>query len=193
MLFLMEAAGAFVAVLRLTTVDVLPSLDSLLALARRPVLVPGRDVGAREAAGAAFRPLTVPAVLEVALEAVGAFFVTPARVAFAFSTILERTLVAAADRDGPLCLNGEAGRATCVFSGDEGRSRFVRRELEEVGDNICAERTEPRSGAWAARALFFALSACSKSFSLSPEIASLKRELDKYGSLEFFDAYLIRF
>lgn len=124
-----------VAAVRLTTVPVLASLVSLLALTRRAVRVAGRDGGAR--VGAAGRLALVAAVvpfeLELVLEAAVTFLATPARVALAFSTMLESMLVAAAERDAPMFLRGEAGRAICDLMGDAGRDRFSR-EFDEVGD-----------------------------------------------------------
>jgi hypothetical protein len=162
------AAGPF-----LITVPLLDSLDSLLAIDLRVVRVPGREVGALEVvvAGNAFLFL-VAAVLLVDIELVVEFVVilrpapAPARVAFAFSTMLDSIPEAVAGR-----FSGEAGRAIPDLVGDGGR--FAIRELEDVGDKICPDRACDTSVVVAARALFLAVSVCSTSFSLSPEMASL--------------------
>lgn len=173
--FLAVEVAALPAAARLTTVPVLASLVSLLALIRRAVLVAGRDGGAR--VGAATRlvlvAVLVPLELELVLEAAVTFLAT--RVALAFSTMLESILVAVAERDEPAFLSGEAGRAICDLTGDAGRDRFASREFEEVGDKTWVGRTCALSLARAARIRFFAFSIFSKSFSLSPEIASLQR------------------
>lgn len=169
MLLIIDFLGAAVVFLPapvfLTTVEVLASLVSLLSLTLRPARVAGRDAGAivRRVLVAA----VVPLELELALEAVVTFREAAARVAFAFSTILERTLVAAADLVIPEDFNGEVGRAICDLEGDAGRSLFIR-ELEEVGDKTCVGRMFPVS---APRALFLTASPFSTSFSLSPEIS----------------------
>lgn len=164
------AAGPF-----LITVPLLDSLDSLLAMDLRVVRVPGREVGALEVvlvAGTAFLFLVAAVVLLVDIELVVEFVVilrpapAPARVAFAFSTMLDSIPEAVAGR-----FSGEAGLAIPDLVGDGGR--FAIRELEDVGDKICPDRACDTSVVVAARALFLAVSVCSTSFSLSPEIASL--------------------
>lgn len=169
---LFVADAGLAAAPRFTTVPVLPSLVSLLLLTLRAFLVAGRDAGARDAAGAAARLVRVAAVvpleLELAFEVAVTFRAAPARVALAFSTMLDKTLVAVV-RVGPEFFSGEAGRAMADLTGDAGRGRF-RRELDEVGDKICAGRT---SAPGLTRIRFLALS--TKSFSLSPEIGSLMR------------------
>lgn len=103
--------GAALAAVFLTTVVALPSLVSLLLLILRAVRVAGRGGGALAGAGAR-RVLAVVAVeLELGFDVVVTLRVPPARVALAFSTILESTLVAAADRVAPVVFKGEAGRA----------------------------------------------------------------------------------
>jgi len=91
--------------------------------------------------------------------------VPAARVAFAFSTMLDNTLVAAAERDGPVPFKGEAGLAIWDFTGEAVRSR-LRREFDEVGDKTCPGRTGAVS-ARPARGFFLGFSKCSISFSLS--------------------------
>lgn len=165
------AGAALAAAPRFTTVPVLASLVSLLPLTLRALRVAGRDVGARGFVAATLLvrvAAVVLAELELVLEAAVTFLAAPARVAFAFSTMLDRTFPAA-DRVVEL-FNGEAGRAMPDLTGEAGRTRFARRELDEVGERICAGRT---SAVAAARIRFLAFSACSNSFSLSPEMASL--------------------
>lgn len=182
--FLAVEVAALPAAVRLTTVPVLASLVSLLALIRRAVLVAGRDGGAR--VGAAMRfvfvAVDVPLELELVLEAAVTFLAT--RVALAFSTMLESIRVAVAERDGPEFFSGEAGRAICDLTGDAGRDRFASREFEEVGDKTVG-RTCALSVARAARIRFFAFSIFSKSFSLSPEIASLQRYISVLSTKVF--------
>lgn len=97
--FLVVAAAAGF----LTTVPVLPSLVSLVPLARWPARVTGPGGGALDAAVAAGRRPFVAAVvpLELVSDVAVAFRVPPWRVALALSTMLERTLVTAADRLAP--------------------------------------------------------------------------------------------
>lgn len=99
----------------LTTVPALASLVSLVLLTRCPARVAGREAGALEAAvptGRRVLPVAaVPFDEELISDAVVTFLVPLARVALAFSTMLDRTLVAAAARDALGALNGEAGRA----------------------------------------------------------------------------------
>ena len=167
--FFVDAAAALRAPVVFFTivVAVLPSLASLVALTRRPARVGGLDAAA---VPAGLRPLAAA----VAVLAPGVVVVTLREVVglapFAFSTMLERMLVAAADRVGPLDLRGEPGLAM-LFIGEAGLSRLARREFEEVGESTCAGRT--LDGAAPARILFFALSAYSNSFSLSPASSSL--------------------
>lgn len=142
--FLAVEAADLAAAVRFTTVPVLASLVSLLALTRRAVRVAGRDGGAR--AGARLVLVgAVPLELELVLDAAVTFLVVAARVALAFSTMLERIFVATADRAAPIPLRGEAGRAICDFAGDAGRGGMTMREFEEVGDKICVGRTWPAS------------------------------------------------
>lgn len=163
--FLVDAAAALRApvVFLTTVVAVLPSLVSLMPLTRRPARVGGLE------AAAGLRPLAV-AVAVLALEVVVTFLDVVGLAPFAFSTILDRRLVAAAERVAPVDLSGEPGRAMLLM-GEAGLSRFARREFEDVGDRTCAGRT--LDGAAPARILFFALSAYSNSFSLSPASSSL--------------------
>jgi len=153
----------------LTTVELLPSLASLVALARRPVRVAGREVGGLAAAGAARRVLAgcaAGAAVLLVFDVPGAFRV-PARVDLAFSTKLDSMLVAAAVRE--VLLSGEPGRAICDLAGETGRAALSL-ELEDVGDKTCAGRTCPPS---AARTLLLGFSAFS--FSLSLPKSSLVR------------------
>lgn len=112
------------------TVDVLPSLDSLIPLTRRAVRVPITLAGGC-AAAAPFRPLAaaVPPAAELAVDDVVVFRVAAARVDRAFSTMLVRRLVAAA------CFTGDTGRAISDLTGEDGAAaRGFSREFEEVGD-----------------------------------------------------------
>jgi hypothetical protein len=87
------------------------------------------------------RPLVaavVPLELELIVDAV-IFRAAPLRVALAFSTMLERTLEAWTERDIPLLLSGDPGRAICDLLGDAGLSRI--RELDDVGESTCPGRT----------------------------------------------------
>lgn len=153
-----------------TVVVLLPSLASLVALTRRPIRVPGLELAA---AVVGFRARVAPpagAVLAWDGVAVGFRWIA-GRAPLAFSTMLERSPVAAADRAVPVAFRGEPGRAR-LFVGDAGRSRFTRREFEDVGDRTCAGRTLPLV-AVPALTRFFAVSAYSNSFSLSPASSSL--------------------
>lgn len=119
-----------------TTVPVLASLVSLLALTLRAFLVAGRAAGARDAVdGAAFLAFGAAVVLvelELVVEVVVTFLPAPALVAFAFSTMLENMLEAVTGRATLGFFKGDAGRAMPVLIGEAGR--LVRREFEEVGD-----------------------------------------------------------
>lgn len=138
--FLAVEAADLAAAVRFTTVPVLASLVSLLALIRRAVRVAGREGGARAGARLVLAGAVVPLELELVLDAAVTFLEVAARVALAFSTILERMFVATAVR-APIPLRGEAGRAICDFAGDAGRGGITIRELDEVGDKICVGRT----------------------------------------------------
>jgi hypothetical protein len=129
-------AAAAVVVLFLTTVPVLPSLDSLMALTLRAVrdVAPALEVGA--GAAAAFLVLVAAAdpLAELAVDDVVVFLVVAAaRVERAFSTILlNMPLLAVAG------LVGDTGRAMKDLPGEgaaAARSRGGRtRLLEEAGD-----------------------------------------------------------
>lgn len=94
----------------LMTVALLPSLVSLFALMRRPVLVAGREVGGLGAGPRRFLADGATGVeLMPVLDVVVVFFVPPARDDLAFSTKFDSIVVAAAVRDGPL--RGDPGRA----------------------------------------------------------------------------------
>lgn len=171
------AGAAFLAALGFrTTVPALPSLVSLVSLRRRPVRVAGREAGTLDPVAVAGRRVFAAAVapfdVELASEVVVTFLVPLVRVALALSTMLDRTLVAAA-REAVVDFKGDPGRGICGFVGDAGRSRFPMRELDEVGDNTWFGLTRPVS----ARALFFAPSKFSISFSLSPAISLLRKLL----------------
>lgn len=174
--FFVPGAAALEAVPFLTTVVLLPSLVSLFALTRRPVLVVGL-VGGGLAAGAAARRVLVAggaaAAPELALEfdAVVTFRVPPVRNDLTFSTKLCGMLEGAADRVAPF--KGDPGRAIWDLAGEAGRPPPFRRELEEVGDRTCPGRTAEVSAACAPRCFFLGFSMCSTSFSLSPLISSL--------------------
>jgi hypothetical protein len=114
--FAAASAPALVTPAFLTTVPVLPSLDSLVALILRPARVPGRDAGALEVLCAAVRRAwpfaAVVAEVAPAFVAVVTFLVPAVRAAFDFSTMLERTLVAAlVERPVPVAFRGDPGRA----------------------------------------------------------------------------------
>lgn len=120
----------------MTTVPVLASLVSLLALTLRAFLVAGLAAGARDAVeGAAFLArgaAVVLVVLELVVEVVVTFLPTPALVAFAFSTMLENILDAVIDRTALGFLSGDAGRAMPDLIGEAGR--LANREFDDVGD-----------------------------------------------------------
>lgn len=176
-------AGAPAAVF-LTTVPVLPSLESLTRL---PVRVPGRD-GALAAVVVLARRVRVGGAVPVAGAGADAFELAVDAfkgregavrlVFFAFSTILDR-----ADRALLCCLTGDdVGRAIWEdFDGEEGgRSRASDRVLDEVGDRTCDEL----NGAGAARCFFLGLRICS--FSLSPPaIVSLQYYVSKAKCYDF--------
>lgn len=115
---LVDACDAVVAGLFLTTVAVLPSLDSLMPLTLLPVLdgAAARDAAVAVVAAAAFLVLVVPPpAAELAVDEVVVFRVAAARVDRAFSTMLLRRLL----WDG--FFMGDAGRAIKDFAGDAGR------------------------------------------------------------------------
>lgn len=156
----MAVAGRF-----LTTVDVLPSLDSLMALTLRAVRVAGRVTGG----GAAAPRFALGAVVDVdpldeltVVDVVALRFVAAARVDRAFSTMLLNRVVAFA------IFVGDTGRAMPDFAGDAGRSRGAIRELDEAGDRTCAGFRAMSVVAGPARAFFLGISMLSISFSLSP-------------------------
>jgi hypothetical protein len=152
----------------LTTVDVLPSLDSLMTLTLRPVRVAGLAGGGADWAAAPFFAL-VDAVdvdpLEelAAVEVVALRFVAAVRVDRAFSTMLLSRFVALA------ILVGDTGRAMPDLAGEGGaRSpRGTMRELDDAGDRTwpCVRAI---SVAGPALAFFLGRSIVSISFSLSP-------------------------
>lgn len=119
----------------LTTVDVLPSLDSLMPLTLFAVRVAAVRVAV---AGAAAAPLlarvaaVVPPAAELAVDDVVVFrVVAAARVDRAFSTMLLMMLVAL------FCLVGDTGLAIMDLTGEGGAlSRGITRVLEDVGDKI---------------------------------------------------------
>ncbi len=113
----------------LTTVAVLPSLDSLIPLILRVVRVAGALVMTAGAAAAflVFIAGARPAA-ELAVEDVVALRVTAARVDRAFSTMLLSRFVDAG-------LAGDAGRAISDLVGETGRSRALSLELDDVGES----------------------------------------------------------
>lgn len=158
----MAVAGRF-----LTTVDVLPSLDSLMALTLRAVRVAGRVGGG---AAAPLFALVAVVVVVVELDVVDVVVLRPvaaARVDFAFSTMLLSMFVAAA------ILVGDAGRAMPDLVGEGGRSRGARRELDEAGESTWPGLRLMSAVAGPARAFFLGNSIEFISFSLSPPDISL--------------------
>lgn len=130
------AAGAVLVVLDvvdafLTTVVVLPSLDSLVTLTLRLPRAVAVDGGS--AAALRVRPVAVVAVvavLELAVEEVVVFLVAAAgRVALALSTMLERRLEDLVVE----AFIGDTGRVIVDFVGDAGRSLGKTRVFEVVG------------------------------------------------------------
>jgi hypothetical protein len=121
----------------LTTVAVLPSLDSLIPLILRRVL----ELAAFVAVPATARRVrvavvVVPEELELVVDEVVVFLVAAARVDLAFSTMLVRRFEAAPARVGAAFFVGDAGFAMSDFVGDAGRSRGAARAFEDVGDRI---------------------------------------------------------
>lgn len=176
------AAGtaAAVVVLFLTTVPVLPSLDSLMALTLRVVreVAPAREAGA--VAVAPFLVLVAAAAVEPAAEfaaedVVVLRVVAAARVERAFSTMLLNMpplLVAGLVGDTGRAINDRAGEGAAAARSRGGRTRL----LEDVGDSTWDGLGAGLVAAVAglARGFFFGLSMCLISFSLSPpDISSL--------------------
>lgn len=93
--------------------------------------------------------------------------VAAARVDRAFSTMLLSRLVAEAS------LVGDTGRAIPDFAGDAGRSRGLRRELDEVGESTWAGLRAMSAAAGPGRAFFLGIFNAAISFSLSPDISLL--------------------
>lgn len=124
--------AALEAVVFFTTVALLASLDSLVALIFRLPRVAAADGGG----AAAFRDRVVVARVGagfvLAVDEVVVFLVTAAgRVAFAFSTMLDRML----DEDFVFRpLTGEAGRPITDLAGDAGRSAGRSLVFDEAGD-----------------------------------------------------------
>lgn len=131
--------AGLVAVVFLTTVAVLPSEASEVALTflrpRVEAAVGGREGAAAWRVRVAAVPAPAPAlVFELAVDEVVAFLVPAVgRVALALSTMLERRLEEALG--GPL--TGDAGRLNVVLAGDAGRSRGTIRVFDDVGERIC--------------------------------------------------------
>lgn len=167
----MAVAGRF-----LTTVDVLPSLDSLMALTLRAVRVAGRVAEEGGWAAAPLLPLVAVPVVDVdplvelaVVDVVVLRLVAAARVDRAFSTMLLSRLVALAS------LVGDTGRAMPDFAGDMGRSRGLRRELDEVGERTWPGLRVISVAAGPGRVFFLGMSmVVAMSFSLSPEISLLR-------------------
>lgn len=165
-LFAGGAGAGFDATVFLTTVAVLPSLDSLIL---RPVRVAGRERGGLPAVGAAARLALVFAVVPTALEAVEdvVVFLTGAGRA-ALATVGLATLGGA--------FMGDAGRAMCDLTGEAVLSRGRFRAFVDVGDRTCAASVTADVGMYPPRYFFFGLS--TPWFSLSPSASSsLMQEL----------------
>lgn len=166
--FFLAAGAALVleaAVVFLTTVEVLASLDSLAKLIFRLPRVAVVEGGG--AAALRVRPVAVVAVvpaLELAVEEAVAFLaVIAGRVALAFSTMLERIFEEALFA---WAFIGDAGRLIIDFVGEAGRSLGKTRVLEDVGDRICDAENGAFGLATAPRGLFLGLSTASPWFSL---------------------------
>lgn len=126
-------AAALVAVVFFTTVAVLPSLASLVALTLRLPRVEAAVGGRDGAAACRVRVVVGGPILELAVDEVVVFLVpTAGRVPLAFSTMLDRIFCEALG--GPL--RGDAGLLIMLFVGDAGRSRGTIRVFDDVGDNI---------------------------------------------------------
>jgi hypothetical protein len=158
------AAGAEVSFVTVffTTVEVLPSLESLIL---RAVRVAGRGTGGLD--GAAALRVRVFAVVPTALEAVEdvvVFLVGAGRVEPGMPT---RTALGGA-------FIGDAGRAMLDLAGECGAlSRGTYLAFVEVGDRIWAVSGTIDAGPWP-RCFFFGLSMSPTWFSLStPPISSL--------------------
>jgi hypothetical protein len=174
----------------LTTVPVLPSLDSLMALTLRVVLDVAPALGGAGAAAVAAPLLVLVAAAalvvpleELAVEDIVVFrAVAAARVERAFSTmLLNMPLLTVAG------LVGETGRAMSDLPGEAttaARSRGCGRMrlLDDVGDRTW-EGLGGGLAAGPARAFFLGFSICVTSFSLSPpERTSLVEWLANAGS-----------
>lgn len=139
MTVLLAAGGAAAAaVLFLTTVPVLPSLDSLMALTLRVArdVAPAREAGAVAAAPfLAFVDAAVGAAAELAVEAAAVFRVeAAARVDRAFSTMLLNIpllLVGGLVGDTGRAINDRLGEGGAAARSRAGRTRL----LEEAGDS----------------------------------------------------------
>lgn len=132
------AGAAAAAVLFLTTVPVLPSLDSLMALTLRVArdVAPAREAGAVSAAPfLAFVDAAVGAAAELAVEAAAVFRVeAAARVDRAFSTMLLNIpllLVGGLVGDTGRAINDRLGEGGAAARSRAGRTRL----LEEAGDS----------------------------------------------------------
>ena len=154
----------------LTTVVVLESLESLIALPR-PIF--GAD-----AAGTVLFPRPAPVLLLVLVLVSVPFRVAAPRVVFAFSTIFVRMLAAPPAGVGATGLSGEIGRArldrageTAVRAGERGIEREFADRGERTWDGCSLSREVVRVGTTGPRARFLGFSI--SSFSLSTEISSL--------------------
>lgn len=153
-----------------TTVPLLESLWSLIVLA-----LPLPTLGALGAAAARFpRPAPVAGLAASAFRAPA-----PARVDFAFSTMLVRMPAAPPAGVGAVGLRGEMGRARFdLAAGARPGERGSWRELAERGERtwVCSLDVVRAGGTGAPRVRFFGFSMSSFSLSLSPEeISSLER------------------
>lgn len=156
----------------LTTVVVLESLESLIAL---PLPIFGADAG-----GAVLFPRPAPALVFVLVLVSVPFLVPAPRVVLAFSTMFVRI-----DDGPPTCVGatgfrGEMGRARCdragetaVRTGDRGREREFAERGERTWEGCSLSREVVRVGTIGPRARFLGFSI--SSFSLSTEMASLNR------------------
>jgi len=162
------AAVPLAAAVFFTTVEVLSLLELLTPLARRVFLIAAAVLLLVAAARLALvvEAVEVAAELELVVDVVVAFRPTPARVAFAFSTMEESMFAAPRDGAG---FTGDAGRAIWDLAGEAGRPLGPRRELDDVGERTwVSSLATPPAGP---RCLFLGLSML-PSFSLSGPASS---------------------
>ncbi len=136
----------------LTTVDVLPSLASLMPLALRTARAVDALVVATGAATFLVLVAGARPAAELAVDEVVVLRVAAARVDRAFSTMLLSRF------DEEACFMGDAGRAINDFDGDAGaRSRGLSRKFDDVGESTFDGSGPASAAAWP-RCLFFGLS-----------------------------------